>query len=210
MISENTIKTKLLFEYMGVDASKLTDEVLENIEANEHINDYLARILGMERHHGSPFQRKIDKWYNFDRLKLHPDIFQYAIKDFLINELPEALATYVRGQFKGSTEKITAAKIKSTLNNVLQENPNFWYDDDFKEIFLDRFSVDYPLSCDGSKQIIKTVDKTPTAASAKALQAQPSKPSKIKGNGNKKNEKLGVKSLIGLVVIIIFIYWLFF
>jgi len=144
------------FKYMGLDIQSLTDVELKKIQENLrkqdiHMDEWLSNQLGLERDNVT-FQRMIEKWFNHDRFILYPELFKTHISKYLREELPNNVATYVRGMFTGNSEKITKQKITDTLNNLKSENPNWWHNPEWKRVFLERFSVMYPKSVDGRRR----------------------------------------------------------
>lgn len=109
MRNKRTEKYAAFFEYMGVDSSFLTDEKLEEIENIEHTDNWLCRKLEVERG-DSDFEYKSQRWWEGARFIIYPELYKDELNRFLIHDLPELLATYVRGQFTGSSEQITLKK----------------------------------------------------------------------------------------------------
>lgn len=189
---------------MGLDIHNLTDEQLEKIEReNDHVDEWLAKKLGMERHfEGSPFDARNRKWWNCDRLILHPELFKRERAEWIQNELPEEMGTYVRNQFTGSTEKITKAKIQGVITAMNQEDLNWWHGADRKSIFLERFRLVHPLCCDGRKKSPAPVVKQLYPAAQKQ-QRQPAAP---KAKGKRRNKQRKGCSLLGLIIIAVVIF----
>jgi hypothetical protein len=207
MRNVTTTKTALLFDYMGVDSSNLTDESLKKIKEEGDLYDYLARQAGMERGDpDSPFHMKVDKFNRYDKLKLHPEIYKSEIQAHLRDELKPKMTAYVRKQFKGSTQNITMDKIEDSLWHLLRESPTFWHDDDnFKKIFLERFAKDYPLCCDGSP-ISKAVAATaPGKKKATAPVAARQDTAPIKRSSSKKKSG-NTDFIVGVVVFLVIGY----
>jgi hypothetical protein len=200
-----TTKTALLFDYMGVDSSNLTNESLKKIKEEGHLYDYLARQVGMERGDpDSPFHMKIDKFNRYDKLKLYPEIYKSEIQDHIKDNLKPKITSYVRKQFKGSTQNITMEKIEDSLWHLLREYPTFWHDDDnFKKIFLERFARDYPLCCDGSP-VKKAVASTRKALSVTAPPNQTAP--KKRYNSSKKKSSSTRDLIVGVLVFLVIGY----
>lgn len=117
------------------------------------------------------YYAKKESWFEGDRFILHPELYKKQIRGYVTEELPELLATYVRGQFRGSTEKITIVRIKEVCAAMIEENPNWWHSPNRKKIFLERFRLAYPKCCDGEKPTksseIKTAPPIPKGKKAK-------------------------------------------
>lgn len=192
---------------MGLDIANLTDEQLEKIEReNDVVDEWLAKKLGMERHYeGSPFDARNSKWWNCDRLILHTELFKTERAAWIQNDLPEEMVTYVRNQFKGSTEKITKAKIQGVISVLSGENPDWWYGADRKVVFLQRFSVVHPGCCDGKRPESKATARPPKQT------AQPTtrKVSAATKADGKKIITIDGNLVIGIIVVLVILYFIF-
>jgi hypothetical protein len=141
----------------------------------------------------SPFHMKIDKFNRYEKIKLHPEIYKSDTQDHIKYDLKPKITTYVRKQFKGSTQNITMEKIEDSLWHLLRESPAFWHDDgNFKKIFLERFARDYPLCCDGDP-VNMLVESTRKSISAPV---PPSQKAPKKNNNSSKKKILSTRDLI--------------
>jgi hypothetical protein len=181
MGSKKTEKYAAFFEYMGVPkAQSLTDVQLAKIN-EEGTNSWLLRTLRITTdRQRAEFERKNSDWWDGDRFVLHPDLYKTDIHFYLTRDLPELLATYIRGQFTGSTERITKQKIEKVVQLMLQENPNWWHAKNRKAVFLEKFKSVYPLCCDGPPK--RAMPKVPSVQSSLKSKSQ-NQQSKKKGCG---------------------------
>jgi hypothetical protein len=167
-------------EYCGLDTTSLTKDDIDKIESKYYLDNFdvlAAELLGLLKE-GKDYEEtaglieyglggedlanyskileligKQSRWHNdrILRFRLFPAVFSKDIKRYIEDELPGILVTYVRGRFRGSSEKILIWKIEDTLHKCNSEEPTWWHSKDFKNIFLHRFSQEYPLCCDGRR-----------------------------------------------------------
>ena len=62
------------------------------------------------------------------------------------------MATYVRGQFTGSSGRITKAKVIETVASLNEGSPNWWHSKQRKQVFLRRFAEMFPDCVDGKQK----------------------------------------------------------
>jgi len=136
-----TAKQTAYLTYMGygkrvdnmtkTEAMALIEKLMEaNQEKGYEIPNEL-RVLG----HTS---ERMGFW-PVDRMRFYPELY---IPE-LISELHSEMATYVRGRFTGSSERITVVKICEVLGLILNEDPRWWRNTDRKRLFLARFREHY-------------------------------------------------------------------
>lgn len=135
-------------KFHGVtDADNLSRQEIDEIMRNDCFewiaNRYNLSHLELDKLRSSDWHR--------ERLILHPDLYSKELNDFINSSLREEMGTYVRGQYTGSSERITKEKIQESINSLIKENPNWWNHENSKKVFLDRFSRMFPKSCDGKR-----------------------------------------------------------
>jgi hypothetical protein len=139
-----TPKQVAYLNYMGVSnadqLSKLAAAKL--IEANSFIGEAkcTAEFNRLRSHQ--------ERW-NRERLILHPEVYAIELKQFLRDELPATLHSYVRQQMVGASEKLTKAKIRRVIEELTAGNRGWWHETDFQAIFFERLTQLYPNCCDG-------------------------------------------------------------
>lgn len=146
MQSLRTKKYAAFHAYLGIkNAETLTDQELERIE------DYGAISWAREKSglSDTEFEKRDSAWWEGERFILHPVLYAGDIKRFLKDELPEQMATYVRGQFTGSSGRITKAKVIDAVASLNENNPEWWHSKQRKQVFLRRFSEMFPDCIDG-------------------------------------------------------------
>ena len=156
MRSEETERHAALLKYLGDTNSHLfTDKDLREIEDGElGFHDWLRAQMRLDTvEKENAFEAKLTRWYEGDRFILYPELFIKQRPSFIEHNLPEILAKYVRGQFTGSSEKITKQKISDVTAIMLKENPDWWINSERKKIFLNRFAEIHPGCCDGRKKV---------------------------------------------------------
>jgi hypothetical protein len=139
-----TPKQVAYLNYMGVsDADQLSKlDAAKLIEANSFI---------VEARSTSEFNRlrsHQERW-NRERLIIYPEVYATELKQFLRNELPATLHSYVRQQMIGASEKLTKAKIRRVIDALTVENGGWWHQIDFQAVFFERLTQLYPKCCDG-------------------------------------------------------------
>ena len=164
-------------EYMGVKGSdKWTKEELQAVSSN--FNNWW--IKNYEPKNISEIQRmesKKEKWNCYDRFILHPELFQFAIKKLLAEELPLALQQSISSRFIVPSEEITKDNTLKVMEVMNGENPTWWHNDKRNDIFYDRFKLEFPKSCEGD---LRRVD-----VSATAPPVEDQSRTKIRGRKNK-------------------------
>jgi hypothetical protein len=139
-----TRKQVAYLNYMGVsNADQLSKlEAAKLIEANSFVGGAksTAEFNRLRSHQ--------ERW-NRERLILHPEVYAAELKQFLRDELPTTLHSYVRQQIVGAPEKLTKAKIRRVIEALTAENCGWWHNIDFQAVFLERLAQFYPKCCDG-------------------------------------------------------------
>ena len=135
--------------YLGIpNMENITQAQIDKIQ-DEGESTWYERITNANERQMVSYYNKKNQWFEGDRFILFPEIFKKQIKKYLAVELPEIVATYVRGQFVGNTDRITIIKIKEVCAAMTEENPNWWHSNNRKKIFFERFKLVYPRCCDG-------------------------------------------------------------
>ena len=129
--------------YMGIThAAELPKQVAADlIDSNRLFSE--ASPSEKER-----LQAQHERWH-IDRLKLYPDLYAVERTEFLDNELPERLHSYVRSRVTGSSEKVTPAIIRQVMQDLAGSNASWWHVDDFQGAFYAQLAQMYPKCCDG-------------------------------------------------------------
>ncbi len=155
----------------SVEASDAIDNLFENEDMN--LNDRL--------------RQKQSEWTT-DRFVLYPelyaDVYAAEIKRMLDYELPEILHSYVRTRIVGASEKLTKAKIKTVIQSLLDESPQWWQAKNKNEVFFNRLGVIYPSCVDGHTHERISSPKSINNSSKQQKQQKPQKQKKKKKSGN--------------------------
>jgi hypothetical protein len=144
-----TPRQKAFFTYMGFpEVNRMSKEQVDKI-MNTSIHDwYIGNYNPTERQ----LREFHEKDWHFDRLVLYPELYARELREFLKDELPKELYTYVRGQFIGNSVRLTKDKLDRVYALLNNENPNWWHDGTRKKVFLDKLSQQYPGCCDGQRK----------------------------------------------------------
>jgi hypothetical protein len=87
---------------------------------------------------------------------------------------------------------------------MLNENPTWWHVSDRKRVFLNRFAVIHPGCCDGKRPASKAVTPSMVASVTTKTQNKP-----VSKRQSKKSAKDTGNFLVGIIVIVIILYFLF-
>jgi hypothetical protein len=195
------------FRYMGIpNMENITESQIEEIQDEGELTWY-ERTFNADRKMLEKYSAKKAAWFEGDRFILEPLLYEKKIKFYLTGDLPKLLATYVRGQFTGSSEKITAARIKEVCTMMLEENPTWWHSSNRKHIFLERFKIAYPRCCDGTKPS-RSSTHLPVQIRDDAGAIATKKPNQCLKKSRKQKE-LDIRSLIGLLIVAIILWFIF-
>jgi DNA-directed RNA polymerase subunit RPC12/RpoP len=130
--------------YMGVpNANQLSKkEADELIKANPFLDGAksLAEFAMLRSHQ--------DRWPK-ERLILHPDLHASELKEFLRDDLPNSLHTYVRKQVVGASEILTKSEIQRVIDALNTENAHWWHRSNHQAFFFERLKQVYPGCCNG-------------------------------------------------------------
>lgn len=139
------------FKFMGVDdvEERMTKEEVGEI-LTSGFSDWWFRRYGDGPEQMQWFYERSSEW-DFQRIILHPDLYPSERRDFLEHAMIDEVGTYVRGQFTGSSEKTTRAKLLQVADLMLTENPNWWRVPDRKKAFLAKFQLIFPNCCNGRR-----------------------------------------------------------
>jgi hypothetical protein len=178
--------------YLGIpNMENITKAQIDAIK-EEGESTWYERITNANERQMVSYHNKQSQWFEGERFILFPEIFKKQIKNYLAVELPEIVATYVRGQFVGNTDRITMVKIKEVYATMMEENPNWWHSNNRKKIFFERFKSVYPRCCDGVKPVGQSNSASiPRSSIAHATQ-------RPKAKRKSKKEKLDFHSCLGI------------
>lgn len=87
--------------------------------------------------------------WSFQRLILHPGLYEQELSLYLDDELPTEFKAYVRTQVIDSTEKLTKATIVKVFESLEAGNPRWWHSEDRLEVAYQELKRIKPSCCDG-------------------------------------------------------------
>jgi hypothetical protein len=139
-----TPKQVAYLTYMGVaNAEQLTKKGAADLIESNPFYDGANSLSAFDR-----IRSRQDRWHE-ERLKLYPDLYNFELKEFLHEHLPNSLHSYVRQRIVGASEKLTKRKIQEIVAALTREDARWWHQSDYQTFFFERLRQTYPGCCDG-------------------------------------------------------------